>query len=113
MKCRTQRIETARLSTSISAQDITRASASVSGTAASLQSAKSNLDEAKAEKAQAQARLKADQAVALRAAQERQRQIDLFADKASTQQTIEQVVADDDRQKSIVEADKDEISTRE
>ena len=105
-----EKIETARLSTSISAQDITRANASVFGTAASLQSAKANLDEAKAEKAQAEARLRADQAVALRAAQERRRQIELFADKASTQQTIEQVVADDDRNKSIVEADKNEIA---
>jgi len=105
----TQKIETARLSTSISAQDITRATASVAGTGASIRAAKSSLQEATAEKAQAQARLKADQAVALRAAQERQRQTDLFADKASTQQTIEQVVADDDKQKSIVEADKQEI----
>jgi membrane fusion protein, multidrug efflux system len=105
-----QRIETARLSTSISAQDINRATASVAGSDASVVAAKSNLEEARAQKAQALARLKADQAVELRAAQERQRQTDLFADKASTQQTIEQVVADDDRQKSIVEADKEEIS---
>ncbi len=104
-----QKIETARLSTSIGAQDINRATATVGGTTASLQAARSSLEEANAEKAQAQARLKADQATALRAAQERQRQTELFADKASTQQTIEQVVADDERQKSIVEADKEEI----
>src|SRR5580658_9965486 len=109
IEVQTQRIETARLSTSISAQDITRSTSSVSGTIASLRAARSSLEEAKAEKAQARARLKADQAVALRATQERQRQTALFADKASTQQTIEQVVADDDRQKSIVEADNEEI----
>src|SRR5580658_4728810 len=45
----TQRIETARLSTSISTEDITRATASVSGTGASLQAARSNLEEARAE----------------------------------------------------------------
>jgi membrane fusion protein (multidrug efflux system) len=105
-----QKIETARLNTSIGIQDITRAGASVSGTGASLRAARASLEEAKAQKAQAQARLKADQAVALRAVQERQRQTDLFGDKASTQQTIEQVVADDDRQKSIVQADKEEIA---
>jgi membrane fusion protein, multidrug efflux system len=105
-----QRIESARLSTSIGAQDITRATATVAGTDASVRAARSSLEEAQAQKAQAMARLQADQATALRAAQERQRQTDLFADKASTQQTIEQVVADDEHQKSIVEADKEEIS---
>ena len=110
IEVQTQKIETASLSTSISVQDITRATAGVAGTNASVQVARANLEEAKAQKAQAQARLKADQAVALRAAQERKRQTDLFVDKASTSQTIEQVVADDDRAKSIVEADKEEIT---
>src|SRR3984885_11227682 len=105
-----QRIESARLATSIGAQDITRATATVAGTDASVRAARSSLEEARAQKAQAMAQLQADQAVALRAAQERKRQTDLFADKASTQQTIEQVVADDEHQKSIVEADKEEIS---
>jgi membrane fusion protein (multidrug efflux system) len=105
-----QRIETARLATSISAKDITRAVASVGATDASLQAARSSLEEARDQKAQAQARLKADQAVELRASQEWQRQTALFADKASTQQTIEQVVADRDRDRSVVDADKAEIS---
>ena len=105
-----QRIETARLSTSISSEDITKAGASVAGTAASLQAARASLEAARAERAQAQARLKADQAIELHAAQEKQRQTDLFADKASTQQTVEQVVADYDRTKSIVEADREEIN---
>ncbi len=109
IEVQTEKIETARLATSIGVQDITRATATVGSTSASLQAARSNLEQARAEKAQASARLKADEAVALRAVQERQRQTALFADKASTQQTIEQVVADDDRQKSIVEADKEEI----
>ncbi len=105
-----QKIETARLSTSIGAQEITRATAGVVGAGAGLDSSRAALEAARAEKAQAQARLIADQAVSLRAAQERKRQTDLFADNASTQQTIEQVVADDDRQKAIVEADKQEIA---
>jgi membrane fusion protein, multidrug efflux system len=105
-----QRIESARLNTSIGEKDITRATANVGSTIASLRASKSSLEEAKAQEAQAQARLKADEAVELRALQERQRQTDLFAVKASTQQTIEQVVADHDRQKSIVAADRAEIS---
>ena len=109
IEVQTEKIESARLATSIGVQDVTRATATVGSTSASLQAARSNLEQARAEKAQASARLKADEAVALRAVQERQRQTALFAEKASTQQTIEQVVADDDRQKSIVEADKEEI----
>jgi membrane fusion protein (multidrug efflux system) len=109
IEVQTQRIESARLATLIGGQEITRASASVAATDASLQAAHSSLEEARSQKAQAQARLEADQAVALRASQERQRQTDLFAVKASTQQTIEQVVADDDRDKSVVAADQAEI----
>jgi membrane fusion protein, multidrug efflux system len=104
-----QRIESARLNTSIGGEDITRAVASVAGTRASLLAARASLDESKSSRAQAQARLKADEAVELRALQERDRQVGLFADKASTQQTIEQVTADYDKQKSIVDADKAEI----
>jgi membrane fusion protein (multidrug efflux system) len=106
----TQRIESARLSTLIGGEDINRATASVGATVASLRAAKASLEEARDQKAQSEARLKADQAVELRALQEKQRQVDLFAYKASTQQTIEQVVADYDRQKSLVEADQSEIS---
>ena len=105
-----QRIETARLSTSIGVQDVTRATASVAGTDASIEAARASLEAARSEKSQAQSRLKADEAVELRALQEKQRQTDLFADKASTQQTVEQVVADYDRQKSTVDADKQEVN---
>jgi membrane fusion protein, multidrug efflux system len=105
-----QHVESARLATSIANQEITRAAASVAATSASLRAAKSSFEEARAQKAQAESRLRADQAVELRAWQERQRQTELFAVKASTQQTIEQVVADHDRQKSVVAADNDEIS---
>jgi membrane fusion protein (multidrug efflux system) len=113
MEVQKQRIETARLNTSIGSEEINRTTASVGGTEASLRAARSGLDQAKAQKAKAQASLLADQAVELRAAQEKQRQLDLFADKASTQQTIEQVVADFNRQKSIVDADKAEIARLE
>jgi membrane fusion protein (multidrug efflux system) len=105
-----QHIESARLGTSIGGQDVTRAVANVAGTNASLLAAKASLDESKSQKAHAQAQLKADEAVELRALQERDRQVGLFADKASTQQTIEQVTADYDRQKATVEADKAEIA---
>ncbi|MDR3617426.1 MAG: HlyD family secretion protein [Candidatus Obscuribacterales bacterium] len=106
----TQHIESARLSTLIGGEDINRATASVGATAASLRAAKVSLEEARDQKAQGQARLKADQAIELRALQEKQRQLELFADKASTQQTVEQVVADYDRQKAVVEADKSDVS---
>jgi membrane fusion protein (multidrug efflux system) len=106
----TQHIESARLSTLIGGEDINRATASVGATAAALRAAKVSLEEARDQKAQGQARLKADQAVELRALQEKQRQLELFADKASTQQTVEQVVADYDRQKALVEADKSDVS---
>lgn len=105
-----ERIETARLNQSVGKEEIVRASASTGATNQSIAAAKASLEEAKAEKAQAQARLCADQAVELRAFQERQRQTELFADKASTQQTVEQVVADHDKDKSIVAADREEIS---
>lgn len=100
-----QRAESARQNKSIGAEEITRAVASVAATSSSLLAAKSALEGAQAQRTQAEARLRADQAVELRAAQEKQRQLDLFTDKASTQQTIEQVVADYDREKSVVEAD--------
>jgi len=105
-----QRIETARLATSIGEKDITRAVASVGATDASMQAARSSLEEARAQKSQAQAKLEADQAVELRASQEWQRQTELFADKASTQQTVEQVIADRNRERSVVDADKAEIA---
>ncbi len=104
-----QRAESARQNKSIGAEEITRAVASVAATSSSLLAAKSALEGAQAQRTQAEARLRADQAVELRAAQEKQRQLDLFTDKASTQQTIEQVVADYDREKSVVEADRAEI----
>jgi len=113
IEVQTQRIETARFSTSIAGEEIHRSVASVGAAEASLSAAKSGLEQARAQKTQAQARLKADQAVELRASQEKQRQVDLFADKASTQQTIEQVVADYDREKSTVDADKAEITRLE
>jgi membrane fusion protein, multidrug efflux system len=106
-----EHIESARLSELISNQDITRAGASIGSTEAALAAAKSGLEEAKAQKAQAQARLNADQALELRDWQERQRQTELYADAASTKQTIEQVVAVHDHQKATVAADRAEIDS--
>ena len=96
--------------TSIGGEEITRTAAGIAGFNASLDSARANLEEARSQKATAVAKLAADQAIALRAAQERKRQTDLFADNASTQQTVEQVVADDDRAKAVVLADQAEIA---
>lgn len=104
-----QNIADAGLGVDVGVQDITRAVASVGATTATLQSAVDSLAAEKSEKAQAEAKLRADQAVALRAKQERERQELLFKDQASTQQTIEQVVADDDRAKGVVAADQADI----
>jgi membrane fusion protein (multidrug efflux system) len=106
----TQRIESARLSTLIGDEDINRADASVAASAASIRAAKAGIAETEDQKAQSESKLRADQALELRALQEKKRQLELFADSASTQQTIEQVIAEYDRQKSLVEADKSDIS---
>jgi membrane fusion protein (multidrug efflux system) len=102
-------IADAGLSVDVGKQDITRAVASVGASSATLQSSIDSLAAAKSEKAQAEAKLQADKAVELRAKQERDRQELLFKDQASTQQTIEQVVADDDRAKALVAADRADI----
>jgi membrane fusion protein (multidrug efflux system) len=105
-----QHIENARLSVSVDQEDVNRTHANVGSTEASLLSATHSTEEARHEKTQAEARLVADEAVELRALQERRRQEALFADNASTQQTIEQVVADHDRAKAIVAADHADIN---
>jgi membrane fusion protein (multidrug efflux system) len=89
-----QRIENAKFTVSVGQQDISRTSASVGSTKAALDAARERLEEAKSEKILAQAKQTADVALELRAEQERARQEQLFAEKASTTQTIERVVAD-------------------
>jgi membrane fusion protein (multidrug efflux system) len=104
-----QNIADAGLGVDVGKQDVTRAVASVGASTATLHSAIESLAAAKSEKTQSEAKLRADQAVELRARQERERQELLFKDQASTQQTIEQVVADDDRAKAVVAADQADI----
>lgn len=110
IEVQTQRTENARLLVSVGQQELVRTGASVHAGEASLAAAREELMQATAQKQQNQERLQADQAVALRAAQERQRQEALFTELASTRQTIEQVVAEDDRSKSVVAADRSEIT---
>lgn len=110
IEVQTQRTENARLLVSVGREDLVRSGASVHAADASLTATKEELMQAVAQKQQNQERLMADQAVALRAAQERQRQEILFTELASTKQTVEQVVADDDRAKNVVAADRSEIS---
>jgi len=103
-------IENARLSVEVSKQEVPRTASQTSATAATVVSAGDSVKTAVAERLAAEAKLKADEAVELRALQERQRQEALFADAAATRQTIEQVVADHERAKAIVAADKKEIA---
>jgi membrane fusion protein (multidrug efflux system) len=89
-----QRIENAKFTVSVGQEDISRTSATVGSSRAALAAAEARLEEAKSEKTLAEARVAADAAVELRAAQERSRQEQLFTERASTTQTIEKVVAD-------------------
>ncbi|MBU6454695.1 MAG: HlyD family secretion protein [Cyanobacteria bacterium REEB67] len=102
-------IENARLTLEVSKQEVPRTRSQTGAAAATVLSAGDAIKAAGAEKQAAEAKLQADQAVELRALQERHRQEDLFADAASTQQTVEQVVADHERAKALVAADKQEI----
>jgi membrane fusion protein, multidrug efflux system len=105
-----QRIENAKFQVSVSNEDFSRTTSSVAATEAALRASQAALEEARSQRKQATDRLDADKAIALRAEQERTRQETLFADQASTQQTIEQVVSDADRTKATVSADQAEIS---
>ena len=104
------RIENSRLTVGVSKEEVTRSTASVGSTSATLNSAVDAVNATKAEKSQAEAKLEADQAIELRALQERNRQQELFKDDASTQQTIEQVVADYNRASATVLADRAQIN---
>jgi membrane fusion protein (multidrug efflux system) len=88
-----QRIENAKFTVSVGQQDVSRTTASIGSNRAALAAAQARLEEAKSEKVLAEAKVAADAAVELRASQERSRQQLLFTERASTPQTIEQVVA--------------------
>jgi membrane fusion protein, multidrug efflux system len=105
-----QQIQNAGFQVSVSNEDFSRTTSSVAATEASLRASQASLEEARSQRKQATDKLEADKAVALRAQQERTRQETLFADQASTQQTIEQVVADANRTQADVAADQAEIS---
>ena len=94
---------------SASVQDVDRQSATAESESALVSAAESAREEAQAQKVQAQEKLKADEALLLRASQEKARQEELFNDDAATRQTVEQVVADHDRARALVAADKAEI----
>jgi membrane fusion protein, multidrug efflux system len=103
------KIQNAKISVAVSREEVNRSVASVGATKASLQAVSDSVTAAMHEKQQVEARLRADQAVELRALQEKQRQEALFADQASTQQTIEQVTADYNKAKETVLADTAEV----
>jgi len=105
-----QRIQNANFQVSVSNENFSRTTSSVGATEAALRASQASLEEARSQRKQATDKLEADKAVALRAAQERTRQETLFADQASTQQTIEQVVADANRTQADVSADQAEIN---
>lgn len=94
---------------SASVQDVDRQSATAESESALVSAAESAREEAQAQKVQAQEKLNADEALLLRASQEKARQEELFNDDAATRQTVEQVVADHDRARALVAADKAEI----
>jgi membrane fusion protein (multidrug efflux system) len=89
-----QRIAVAKATVSVGHEDISRTTALVGSVQEEYSAAKSRLAEAKSEKTLAEAKVEADAAVELKAAQERSRQEELLAEKASTQQIVERVVAD-------------------
>jgi membrane fusion protein (multidrug efflux system) len=103
------KIENARLTVDVSRQQVTRSAAAIGATKATIQAAGDTVSATKHEKMQAEAKLRADEAVELRAYQEKKRQEALFLDQASTQQTIEQVTADYDKAKEDVAADRADI----
>lgn len=103
------KIENARLSVDVSRQQVTRSAATVGATKATIQAASDTVSATRHEKMQSEAKLRADEAVELRAYQEKKRQEALFTDQASTQQTIEQVTADYDKAKENVAADRADI----
>ncbi|HEY9719138.1 MAG TPA: efflux RND transporter periplasmic adaptor subunit, partial [Trichormus sp.] len=104
------RIEDAKYLMSAGKQDVSQFVASSDSVAASVQAARSALQEAKEQKRQAQERLRADKAIALRANLEKTRQSGLFDEDASTKQTVEQVVADNDRAAAVVAGDEADIA---
>lgn len=103
------KIQSAGYLQSASVQDVDRQSATAESESAQVSAAESAREEAQAQKVQAQEKLKADEALLLRATQEKSRQEELFNDDAATRQTVEQVVADHDRAKALVASDKAEI----
>lgn len=103
------KIESARLSVDVSREEVNRSLAAVGAINATVQSAANSFAATGHEKLQAEAKLRADTAVELRALQEKQRQESLFTDQASTQQTIEQVTADYNKAKETVSADRADI----
>ncbi|MBS2007536.1 MAG: HlyD family secretion protein [Cyanobacteria bacterium SZAS TMP-1] len=110
MKVQEDKIEEARISVKVQDKEQTRTNAVLGATDSTLEIAAALLEEAKASKLQAQAKCRADQAVHLKASQERQRQEELFSAGAATQQTIEQVVAEDERTRAQVSEDEAEIN---
>lgn len=104
------RIETADLKLAVSKQEITRSNSNVGANVATVDSSVDLTAAAREEKRRAEANLKADQAIELRAQQERERQEALFKEDASTRQTVEQVVADHEKAKANVASDQAEIA---
>jgi membrane fusion protein, multidrug efflux system len=103
------KIQSAGYLQSASVQDVDRQSATAESESALISAAESAREEAQAQKVQAQEKLRADEALLLRASQEKARQEELFNDDAATRQTVEQVVADHDRARALVAADRAEI----
>ena len=104
------KIENAKLAVDVSRQQLTRSAATIGATKATIQAAGDTVSATKHEKVQAEAKLRADEAIELRAYQEKKRQEALFVDQASTQQTIEQVTADYDKAKEDDRADIQRLS---
>jgi membrane fusion protein (multidrug efflux system) len=110
LELQSTRIQNAEIAIGVSHEDVNRSISSVGANVATLKAAGEALTATESEKVQAEAKLRADEAVELRARLERKRQEDLFSDGASTKQTVEQVVADHDRAVANVAADKADIA---
>ena len=110
LELQSTRIQNAQIAIGVSRQDVHRSISGVGANAATWKAAGEALAATESEKVQSEAKLRADEAVELRARLERRRQEDLFTDGASTKQTVEQVVADHDRAIANIAADRADIA---